>query len=48
VCIPWNGIDLDCGDIPHRRFRVITPPAPFARDPHGFDGDADGVGCVSG
>jgi micrococcal nuclease len=41
VCIP-SGPDLDCGDIPHRRFRVV------GADPHGFDGDHDGVGCESG
>ena len=41
VCIPPVGIagDLDCGDIPHRRFRVLPP------DPHRFDGNQDGVGC---
>lgn len=31
--------DLNCGDIEHRRFRVLQP------DPHGFDGDFDGIGC---
>jgi hypothetical protein len=40
VCIPPNPPDLDCGDIPHRRFRVLPP------DPHKFDGsDGDGIGC---
>ncbi len=33
--------DLDCGEIPHRRFQVI------GADPHRFDGDKDGVGCES-
>ncbi|MGH7589002.1 MAG: thermonuclease family protein [Gemmatimonadota bacterium] len=42
VCIPSPPPDLDCGDIPHRRFRVIRP------DPHRFDGDHDGLGCESG
>lgn len=43
VCIPPAPPDLDCGEIPHRRFRVLPP------DPHGFDGnDDDGVGCESG
>jgi micrococcal nuclease len=42
VCIPPYPPDLDCGDIPHRRFRVLPP------DPHGFDGDKDGIGCESG
>jgi micrococcal nuclease len=41
VCIPPEPPDLNCGDIPHRRFRVIEP------DPHGFDRDNDGVGCES-
>ncbi|CAN5167278.1 hypothetical protein BH24ACT1_BH24ACT1_10000 [soil metagenome] len=39
VCIPPAPPDLDCGDIPHRRFQVVPP------DPHGFDGNSDGVGC---
>lgn len=39
VCIPPPPPDLDCGDIPHRRFRVLPP------DPHHFDGDRDGIGC---
>lgn len=42
VCIPPAPPDLDCGDIPHRRFTVLPP------DPHGFDGDNDGSGCESG
>jgi micrococcal nuclease len=41
VCIPPPPPDLDCGDITFRRF-VARPP-----DPHGFDGDHDGVGCES-
>jgi micrococcal nuclease len=41
VCIPPPPPDLDCGQIPYRRFRVIGP------DPHGFDGNSDGVGCES-
>lgn len=39
VCIPPPPPDLDCGDIPYRNFRVI------GSDPHGFDGDGNGVGC---
>jgi micrococcal nuclease len=39
VCIPPEPPDLDCGEIPHRRFRVI------GLDPHGFDRDRDGIGC---
>ncbi len=42
VCIPAGGPDLDCGDVPHRRFAVLAP------DPHRFDGNGDGVGCESG
>ena len=42
VCIPSGPPDLDCGDIPHRRFAVLPP------DPHGLDGnDGDGIGCES-
>lgn len=41
VCIPPSPPDLNCGDISERRFQVIEP------DPHGFDGDNDGVGCES-
>ena len=39
VCIPPYPPDLDCGEIPHRRFTVVSP------DPHGFDRDRDGIGC---
>jgi micrococcal nuclease len=39
VCIPPYPPDLDCKDIPYRRFQVNPP------DPHFFDGDYDGVGC---
>nr|WP_297805709.1 hypothetical protein [Tepidiforma sp.] len=42
VCIPPYPPDLDCGDIPFRRFRVV------GADPHGFDRDRDGIGCESG
>ena len=41
VCIPPAPPDLDCGDIPHKRFKVV------GKDPHRFDGDGDGVGCES-
>ncbi|MBI2776725.1 MAG: HNH endonuclease [Chloroflexi bacterium] len=41
VCIAPAPPDLDCGDIPFRRFVVLAP------DPHRFDGDNDGVGCES-
>jgi micrococcal nuclease len=41
VCIPSPPPDLDCREIAYRRFRVLPP------DPHGFDGDHDGLGCES-
>lgn len=41
VCIPPPPPDLDCADIPHRRFRVLRQYG----DPHRFDGDNDGIGC---
>jgi len=41
ICIPINSSDLDCGDIPDRRFVVQ------GSDRHRFDGDRDGVGCES-
>ena len=47
VCIPWTGADLDCPDIPYQDFSVVTPPAPYVRDPHGFDREPDGIGCES-
>ena len=42
LCIPLGSNDLDCGDIPARRFPVV------GSDRHRFDGDHDGVGCESG
>ena len=42
VCIRPAPPDLDCGQIPYRRFTVLPP------DPHRFDGDHDGIGCESG
>jgi micrococcal nuclease len=40
-CIPPPPPDLDCGDIGAKNFTVLSP------DPHGFDGNSDGVGCES-
>jgi micrococcal nuclease len=40
-CIPPPPPDLNCGDIGAKNFTVLSP------DPHGFDGDNDGVGCES-
>ncbi len=42
VCIPPPPPDLDCGEMSYRRFSVLAP------DPHGFDGDNDGIGCEGG
>ena len=40
VCIAPPPPDLDCPEIPYKRFTVLPP------DPHGFDGnDNDGIGC---
>jgi micrococcal nuclease len=39
VCIPPPPPDLSCRDVPYSRFRVLPP------DPHGFDGNRDGVAC---
>ena len=41
VCIPPPPPDLDCKDVPYRRFTVLPP------DPHRFDADHDGIGCES-
>jgi hypothetical protein len=42
TCIKSPPPDLDCKDIPHRGFQVV------GSDPHGFDGDNDGIGCEGG
>jgi micrococcal nuclease len=39
VCIPPPPPDLDCADVSYTNFEVKSP------DPHGFDGDDDGIGC---
>ena len=41
VCIPPPPPDLDCSQVPYTNFAVV------GNDPHGFDGDNDGVGCES-
>jgi micrococcal nuclease len=39
-CIPPSPPDLNCKDVlPYKKFTVKPP------DPHGFDGDGDGIGC---
>jgi len=40
-CILPPPPDLDCKDLPQKRFTVLQP------DPHRFDGDKDGIGCES-
>ena len=40
-CIAPAPPDLDCKDIPHKRFQVLPP------DPHDFDREGDGIGCES-
>ena len=40
-CITSSPPDLNCGDVTQKKFTVIQP------DPHGFDGDKDGIGCES-
>jgi PKD repeat protein len=42
MCIPPAPPNLNCDDIGARNFEVLPP------DPHGFDGDNDGIGCESG
>jgi hypothetical protein len=39
VCIPSPPPALDRSQIPYRDFKGLPP------DPHGFDGDHDGIGC---
>ncbi len=41
VCIPSAPPDLNCRHVQYTDFRVLQP------DPHGFDGNGDGVGCES-
>lgn len=40
-CIPPPSPDLDCGDIPYKRFTVLQP------DSHRFGGDKNRIGCES-
>ena len=40
-CIPPSPPNLNCPDIPQKRFTVS------GSDPHGFDRDNDGIGCES-
>ncbi len=45
LCIPIGSPDIDCGEIAARRFAVVWNVS--QPDPHGFDGDGDGIGCES-
>ena len=42
TCIPPPPPDLNCDDVEETNFEVV------GSDPHGFDGDNDGVGCEDG
>jgi micrococcal nuclease len=39
ACIPPYPPDLDCSEVSASGFRSV------GSDPHGFDGDSDGVAC---
>src|SRR5829696_6386364 len=41
-CIPPPPPDLNCDDVDDTNFEVV------GSDPHGFDGDNDGIGCEDG
>jgi hypothetical protein len=41
LCIKSPPPQLNCDDVPYKNFKVT------GRDPHGFDGDNDGIGCDS-
>jgi hypothetical protein len=41
VCIPAPPPNLNCDDVPYVDFQVLPP------DPHGFDGNENGIGCES-
>ena len=41
VCIQPYPPDMNCEEIRDTNFRVV------GSDPHGFDGDKDGIGCES-
>ena len=42
MCIPPPPPNLNCDDVEASNFEVV------GSDPHGFDGDNDGVGCEDG
>jgi hypothetical protein len=41
ICVPSPPPTRNCNDISDRNFKVV------GSDPHGFDGDNDGIGCES-
>lgn len=41
ICIASLPPDLNCNDVPHKDIKVE------GEDPHGFDGEGDGIGCES-
>lgn len=41
VCIAPPPPDLNCDDVPYNNIQVV------GSDPHGFDGEGDGIGCES-
>ena len=41
-CVPPYPPDLDCADL---RAQGLAPVRSIGSDPHGFDGDGDGIGC---
>jgi micrococcal nuclease len=42
ACVPPYPPDLDCADL---RAMGLAPVGSIGSDPHGFDGDDDGIGC---
>ena len=42
ICVQSPPPDLNCDDVSHSSFKVV------GSDPHGFDGDNDGIGCEDG
>jgi micrococcal nuclease len=42
ACVPPYPPDLDCADV---RALGVAPVRSTGSDPHGFDGDDDGIGC---
>jgi micrococcal nuclease len=47
LCIPPGSADLNC-DYVYVYGLGISHITVYAPDPHGLDGDVDGIGCESG